>query len=259
MPASMPTSPQRPNGQAIAQLKALWKVYAKPGIDVAVEALRGVDIDVQVGEYIAITGASGSGKSTLMNIIGCLDRPTRGEYLLGGQDVAQLDDDELSDIRGERLGFIFQSFNLVPQLTVLENVEVPLFYAGIAREERHERARRMIDRVELSDRIDHRPMELSGGQQQRVAIARALVNDPLIIMADEPTGNLDTKSSEEIMGLLTELHEGGSTIVMVTHEMEIAAFAQRTIRFRDGRIEFDGANGDKVPAASSKEESRVAI
>jgi putative ABC transport system ATP-binding protein len=240
MPASTPTSPKRSNGQAIAQLKGLWKVYAKPGIGVAVEALRGVDIDVRVGEYIAITGASGSGKSTLMNIIGCLDRPTRGEYFLGGQDVAQLDDDELSDIRGERLGFVFQSFNLVPQLTVLENVEVPLFYAGIARDERHERARRMIDRVELSDRIDHRPMELSGGQQQRVAIARALVNDPLMILADEPTGNLDRQTGERVWGYLVSLvREHGIALVAVTHNRDLMDDSMTTYELADGRLKRD--------------------
>ncbi|MGB6422670.1 MAG: ABC transporter ATP-binding protein, partial [Anaerolineales bacterium] len=201
-------------------------------------------------------------KSTLMNILGCLDRPNSGSYLLAGEDVSDLDKAQLAAIRNRQIGFVFQSYNLLPRTSALENVMLPLLYNrhnSMTDAEQKEKALEVLASVGLADRAHHLPQELSGGQGQRAAIARALVNDPVIILADEPTGNLDTKSSEEILGLLTELHEGGSTIVMVTHEMEIAPFAQRTIRFRDGRIEFDGANGDEAPAAGSKEESRVAI
>jgi putative ABC transport system ATP-binding protein len=229
------------NGRPIAQLQELWKVYAKPGTDVAVEALRGVNLDIEEGEYMAITGPSGSGKSTLMNILGCLDRPSHGYYALGGEDVSTLDDNALSEIRGQRLGFVFQSFNLIAQLTVLENVEVPLFYLGLHRQERHKRAMRMIELVELADRVHHRPTELSGGQQQRVAIARALANEPLMILADEPTGNLDTKTGQMIMHIFDELNGEGRTIVLVTHEPEIANHCKRTIGLRDGLIVTDTA------------------
>jgi len=236
------TSQVRPEDHPIARLEGLWKIYAKPGTAVAVEALRGVDLTVRAGEYMAITGPSGSGKSTLMNILGCLDKPTRGRYLLGGQDVSQLDDDALSEIRGQRLGFVFQSFNLIPQLTVLENVEVPLFYTGVHWRDRRERAIRMIELVGLTDRIDHRPAELSGGQQQRVAIARALVNEPLMILADEPTGNLDTKTGQMILGIFDELNAQGRTIILVTHEPEIARHCRRSIALRDGQIVHDVTN-----------------
>jgi len=230
--------------QPIAHLTELWKIYAKPGSDVAVEALRGVDLVVQPGEYMAITGPSGSGKSTLMNIIGCLDRPSKGRYLLGGQDVSLLDDNALSEIRGQRLGFVFQSFNLIAQLTVLENVEVPLFYIDIHRHERHRRAMRMIDMVELTDRSHHRPPELSGGQQQRVAIARALVNEPLLVLADEPTGNLDTKTGQMILGIFDHMNAQGRTIILVTHEREVAKHCKRTIALRDGLIVSDAPQPD---------------
>ena len=224
------------NGAVLARLDELVKVYRKPGSAVAVTALRGITVEFAQGEYVAICGHSGSGKSTLLNILGCLDRPTAGRYLLGGQDVSQLNDDELSEIRGRRLGFVFQNFNLIQQLTVLENLEVPLFYQGVPPRERTERATRLIERVELTDRMHHRPMELSGGQQQRVAIARSLVNDPLLILADEPTGNLATTTGEVILDLFDQLHGEGKTILMVTHEVDVAARCSRVVTLRDGHV-----------------------
>lgn len=246
--------------QTIIQTTDVTKIYGMG--EVQVRALDGVSVRIEENEFVAIMGPSGSGKSTLMNILGCLDRPTSGSYLLAGEDVSDLDKAQLAAIRNRQIGFVFQSYNLLPRTSALENVMLPLLYNrhnSMTDAEQKEKALEVLASVGLADRAHHLPQELSGGQGQRAAIARALVNDPVIILADEPTGNLDTKSSEEILGLLTELHEGGSTIVMVTHEMEIAAFAQRTIRFRDGRIEFDGPNGNEVPTAGSKEESRVAI
>ena len=231
----------RGNGQALARLEGLVKVYRKPGSTVAVTALRGINLEFAQGEYVAICGHSGSGKSTLLNILGCLDRPTAGRYLLGGHDVSQLDDDELSEIRGRRLGFVFQNFNLIQQLTVLENLEVPLFYQGVPPRERSERAQHLIERVGLTDRMHHQPMELSGGQQQRVAIARALITDPAIVLADEPTGALDTRSGLEVMDILQRLSREGRTIILVTHEQPIAEHARRIISLRDGRIVTDEA------------------
>ena len=246
--------------QTIIQTMDVTKIYGMG--EVQVRALDGVSVRIEENEFVAIMGPSGSGKSTLMNILGCLDRPTSGSYLLAGEDVSDLDKAQLAAIRNRQIGFVFQSYNLLPRTSALENVMLPLLYNrhnSMTDAEQKEKALEVLASVGLTDRAQHQPQELSGGQGQRAAIARALVNDPVIILADEPTGNLDTKSSEEILGLLTELHDGGSTIVMVTHEMEIAAFAQRTIRFRDGRIEFDGPNGDEAPTAGSKEESRVAI
>ncbi len=209
---------------------------------VTVHALRGVSVDFFPGEYVAIMGASGSGKSTMLNLLGCLDRPTSGEYYLGGRDVSGLDDDELSEIRSRYLGFIFQSYNLVQQYTVLENIQLPLTYqgAGEISKEAAERSVEVANLVGLGDRLDHRPSQLSGGQQQRVAIARSLINDPYIILADEPTGNLDTTTSREIMAMLEKMNDSGKTIIMVTHEDEIAANAKRVIRMRDGLIIDDG-------------------
>ena len=207
-----------------------------------VHALRGVSVDIHPGEYIAIMGASGSGKSTMLNLLGCLDRPTSGQYMLGGRDVSRLDDDELSEVRSRYLGFIFQSYNLIAQYTVLENIQLPLTYQGggeISREA-HERSVQVAGLVGLGDRIDHRPTQLSGGQQQRVAIARSLINDPYIILADEATGNLDTATSHEIMDMLDKLNEAGKTIIMVTHEADIADYAKRIIRMQDGMIIDDG-------------------
>jgi putative ABC transport system ATP-binding protein len=206
---------------------------------VDVRALRGVDLDVDRNEYVAVMGPSGSGKSTLMNILGCLDQPTAGKYLLGNEDTSKMEDDELSTIRGARLGFIFQSYNLIQQLNVLENIEMPLFYQGYSETESHEIAMNLAERVGLEDRVDHKPFELSGGQQQRVAIARALAVDPLIILADEPTGNLDSKSGAEILKIFDELHAQGKTLIMVTHSDELAERTDREIKLRDGTVESD--------------------
>jgi putative ABC transport system ATP-binding protein len=202
-----------------------------------VRALRGVDVRVDRGEYVAIVGPSGSGKTTLMNLIGCLDSPTRGAYRLDGEEVSTLDDDELSRIRNEKIGFVFQTFNLLPRATALDNVAVPLVYAGTGRRERREAARRALERVELGDRIDHRPDQLSGGQRQRVAIARALVNSPSLLLADEPTGNLDQKTGAEIVKLFEQLNQEGMTVVLVTHDNQLAQRAHRMIRIVDGLIE----------------------
>lgn len=223
----------------IASVEQLDKTYGTPGSDICVHALRGVNLSIQQGESVAICGHSGSGKSTLMNVLGCLDRPTGGRYLLGNEDVSQMDDDRLSEIRGQRIGFVFQNFNLIPQLTVLENLEVPLFYQGTSAARRREKAWQLVELVGLADRAAHRPNELSGGQQQRVAVARALINDPLLILADEPTGNLDTATGETILALFADLQKQGKTIVMVTHEAEIAARCNRIITMRDGRIISD--------------------
>jgi putative ABC transport system ATP-binding protein len=204
-----------------------------------VYVLKGINLEIKKGEYVALMGPSGSGKSTLMNLLGCLDTPTSGNYILNGKDVSQMQDDELADIRNKEIGFVFQTFNLLPRTTALDNVALPMIYAGYSKSERKERATEVLKQVNLSDRMDHQPNQLSGGQRQRVAIARALVNKPSIILADEPTGNLDSKTSEEIMTLLEEIHKKGNTIILVTHEEEIAAHAQRIIRMRDGMIEKD--------------------
>jgi len=222
----------------VIEANNLTKTYAMG--EVEVRALRDVSIQIRQGESIAIMGASGSGKSTLMNILGCLDQPTSGEYLLKGVNVAELDDNRLAEIRGKQIGFVFQNFNLLPRTTALRNVELPLVYNGVKGRKRHQRASAALELVGLGDRLHHKPNELSGGQQQRVAIARALVNQPAIIMADEPTGNLDSKSSSEIMDIFWQLHEEqGITVVVVTHEEDIAAYTQRLVRLADGRIVED--------------------
>lgn len=221
----------------LIQISGVTKVYDLGRTQV--KALAGVDLQLFENEYVAIMGPSGSGKSTLMNMLGCLDTPTSGDYLFGGEDVARMSDNQLADIRNRRIGFVFQSFNLLPRSTTLRNVELPLVYSGLGRGERIERAKSALERVGLADRMDHRPNELSGGQRQRVAIARALVTEPSIILADEPTGNLDSKTGIEIMALFDELHRQGHTIILVTHEDEIARHASRHIRLRDGLIESD--------------------
>ncbi len=207
-----------------------------------VYVLKGIDLIINKGEYVALMGPSGSGKSTLMNLLGCLDTPTSGSYILNGKDVSQMHDDELAEIRNKEIGFVFQTFNLLPRTTALDNVALPMIYAGFSKSERRERATEVLTQVSLSDRMDHQPNQLSGGQRQRVAIARALVNKPSIILADEPTGNLDSKTSVEIMSLFNQIHKDGNTVILVTHEEDIAAYAHRVIRLRDGIIESDNMN-----------------
>jgi putative ABC transport system ATP-binding protein len=220
---------------SLAELIDLAKSY-RMGADLVVEALRGVSLRIEEGDYLAIMGASGSGKSTLLNLLGCLDRPTSGRYLLGGEDVSQLSDGELSEVRGRRIGFVFQSFNLIPQLSALDNIEVPLFYQGMHRRDRRRRATALAEQVGLGQRARHKPMELSGGEQQRVAIARALANDPLIILADEPTGNLDSKTGLDILTIFDDLAARGRTLIVVTHDENIARRTHRTVRLADGRV-----------------------
>jgi putative ABC transport system ATP-binding protein len=232
--------PEDGNDAPIVRLEEIVKIYRTPGSEVEVHALRGVSLEIRRGEYVAIVGASGSGKSTLMNILGCLDRPTAGSYRLEGRDVSLLNDDELSDVRGRRIGFVFQNFNLIAAQTVFENLEVPMFYQGVPAIERRARVIAVAERVGLGDRLHHRPAELSGGQQQRVAIARALLNEPALLLADEPTGNLDSATGEMILAVLDELHAGGMTLVIVTHDHSIASRARRVVEVRDGLIAGGG-------------------
>lgn len=227
----------------VAELRGVKKIYYKPDGSVLVEALRGVDLRVPAGQYMAIMGPSGSGKSTLMNLLGCLDRPTEGSYFLDGKNVAEMSDEELSRYRGRKIGFVFQAFNLISQLTVEGNVEVPLFYQGVDRHKRVTLAREALELVGLGDRLGHRPRELSGGQQQRAAIARALACRPVVLMADEPTGNLDSATGQAILKIFDDLHREGMTILIVTHDESIARRCQRVIRVRDGLIESDSAPG----------------
>ncbi len=231
---------------SIVEVADLYKDYFLEG-HVPVHVLKGLNLSFDEGDFVALMGPSGSGKSTLMNILGCLDRPTSGNYYLNNEDVARLSDDDLSEIRSTYLGFIFQAYNLLPQYTVVENIELPLVYQGVRLDERTKaRCVALAEMVGLGDRLDHRPLQLSGGQQQRVAIARSLVNDPHVILADEPTGNLDSKTSIEIMQMLTMLNKAGKTILMVTHENDIAAWARRVVRLRDGRVETDVRNDSLV-------------
>jgi len=232
---------------ALIETRDLWKTYVMGSEEI--HALRGVNVTIDRGEYVAIMGPSGSGKSTLMNLVGCLDTPSQGSYLLNGKEVAAMNDDELARIRNEEIGFVFQTFNLLPRATALHNVELPLVYAGISSRDRQERAKGALEKVELISRASHRPNELSGGQRQRVAIARALVNNPSILLADEPTGNLDSKTGVEIMAVFDRLHSNGNTIILVTHEPDIAAYAHRVIHIRDGQVEKDVA-GAAAGAAS---------
>jgi ABC-type lipoprotein export system ATPase subunit len=219
------------------RMRGIRKVYSTGRVEVV--ALKGIDLDVATNEYLAVVGPSGSGKSTLMNILGCLDTPSSGEYVLSGESVAGLDRNRLAEIRNRHIGFVFQNFNLLPYATALENVELPLLFGGVPGRERRERAEEMLARVDLADRMDHRPTELSGGQMQRVAIARALVNRPAMVLADEPTGNLDTASGRGIVGLFEELHDAGQTIVVITHDMGIAKLASRVVQIRDGELVED--------------------
>ena len=221
----------------LIELKDIMKTYVMG--DNVVHALNHVDVTIDYGEFTSIMGASGSGKSTMMNILGCLDRPTSGEYYLDGKEIAGYNDDELAHTRNAKIGFVFQNFNLLPKLTAQANVALPLIYAGVSEEERMERAKKALEAVGLGERLDHKPMEMSGGQRQRVAIARALINDPPVIMADEPTGNLDTKSSYEIMDIFKKMNEQGKTVIMVTHEPDIAAYTKRILVMRDGKLVSD--------------------
>jgi putative ABC transport system ATP-binding protein len=233
---------------ALIELEDVRKTYVMGTEEV--HALDGVDLEVEAGEYLAVMGASGSGKSTLMNLVGCLDTPSSGRYVLRGTAVESLDDSELAAIRNREIGFVFQTFNLLPRTTALGNVELPLIYAGVGRRERRRRAAETLERVGLADRMDHQPNELSGGQRQRVAIARALVNDPSILLADEPTGNLDSATSVEIMELFDQLHAGGNTVILVTHEADIAGHAHRQVTLRDGKVLSDYRTGAPPPAAA---------
>jgi putative ABC transport system ATP-binding protein len=228
------------NIEAIIHLEDICKSYYLGKQELPV--LKGINLNIARNEYVALMGPSGSGKSTLMNIIGCLDTATSGKYVLNGKDVSNMADDELASVRNAEIGFVFQQFNLLPRLSAWENVAVPLIYAGVGRKEREDRAREMLDKVGLADRAHHKPNELSGGQSQRVAVARALINNPAIILADEPTGNLDSKTSIEIMDLFSSIHSNGNTVVLVTHEEDIAAHTRRIVRLRDGLIESDRAN-----------------
>src|SRR5215217_3436638 len=233
---------------ALIETRDLWKTYVMGSEEI--HALQGVSIEIERGDYVAIMGPSGSGKSTLMNLIGCLDTPSKGSYLLNNKEVASMNDDELARIRNQEIGFVFQTFNLLPRATALHNVELPLIYAGVAGKDRQDRAKQALEKVELTSRASHRPNELSGGQRQRVAIARALVNNPSILLADEPTGNLDSKTGEEIMGVFERLHGGGNTIILVTHEADIAAYAHRVIAIRDGEVERDVRQQPAAPLAA---------
>ena len=224
-------------GQPLIHARDLRKTYHVG--DQVVQALDGLDLDIHANEYVALMGPSGSGKSTLMNMLGCLDSPTSGRYILNDQDVSRLEDDALADIRNREIGFVFQTFNLLPRYTALENVALPMVYAGMGKAERMARAEEVLHQVGLGDRMDHRPNELSGGQRQRVAVGRALVMKPSIILADEPTGNLDTATSQEVMELFGDIQKAGNTVILVTHEEDIAAYAHRTVRLRDGRVESD--------------------
>jgi putative ABC transport system ATP-binding protein len=236
--------------EPIIRLEKIEKHYAL-GSEALVRALRGVDLEISAGSYVAIMGPSGSGKSTMLNLLGCLDRPTSGRYFLGGMDVSQMPDDELSEARGKRIGFIFQSYHLIAQLTVIENIQVPLMYQGADLQAHHHRCVQLAKLVGLSDRLDHRPFQLSGGQQQRVAIARSLVNDPLMILADEPTGNLDSKTGQEVLGLIDDLNHRGKTIVLVTHDEKVAARAHRVIHMKDGVIDREVHNRAQPVAAAA--------
>ena len=226
-----------PGTAPVVETRDLEKIYRMG--DVEVRALRGVSLTIEPGEFIAVMGASGSGKSTFMNLVGCLDRPTRGSYLLNGRDVGKLSRDQLARVRGQQIGFVFQGFNLLPRTTAVENVELPLLYQGVAARERHRRAAEALHRVGLGDRLDHTSAQLSGGQQQRVAIARALVNRPSLLLADEPTGNLDSRTSVEVMGIFQELNEQGLTVLLVTHEQDIAEHGRRVVTFKDGVVLSD--------------------
>lgn len=237
--------------KTIIQLKDIGRSY-KVGTDV-IHALRSVTLDIYKNEYVALMGPSGSGKSTLMNVLGCLDTPSKGEYILNGHAVAHMTDNQLAEVRNKEIGFVFQTFNLMPRLSALENVTVPLVYAGINKKERIQIAMQSLVHVGLGDRVKHKPNELSGGQKQRVAVARALVNKPSIILADEPTGNLDSKTSEEIMGLFEEIHKQGNTIILVTHEEDIAQHAHRIVRLKDGLIETDKKNENVITVSKTKQ------
>ena len=244
-----------PSDVAVVETRELVKTYRMG--DLEVPALRGISLSIGPGEFLAVMGASGSGKSTFMNLIGCLDRPTRGAYLLGGRDVGKLSRDQLARVRGQQIGFVFQGFNLLPRTSALENVELPLLYQGIASRERHRRASEALERVGLGDRLDHSPAQLSGGQQQRVAIARALVNRPALLLADEPTGNLDSRTSVEVMGIFQDLNEQGLTVLLVTHEPDIAEHARRVVTFKDGLLLSDVALATRKLARDELREPRA--